>query len=301
MAIHSTRTQLAKPRPFLFAALIATISHCASASDIDMLLQVPEHKIDVGFSALVFAKDLHPDLDVAAYSRQIDALAHRARIVAKGSKDPDYRIRALNTFIFKIEGFTYDHSKDANSKIENRFLNGLLDTKKGTCVTLPLLWMAIAQRLGYPVYPVAAPDHLFLRYVESDLKYSNIEATSGGFSPDEELIKDFKITGKALKSGAYMRTMTYRQFLGDLLSETAVNLAVRGNTDKAIRYLKKAVQLNPQFAENHDTLRALYLQKSKQVDGDLVAKYQSKAQQHFMRSEELGLIKLSPQQARKGI
>lgn len=263
----------------------------AVASEIDKIIELREEQIDVGNAALVFAKEFYPSLDVKKYSKNIDGLVERARSFTNGSKDPEERIRALNTFLYEIEGFSYDRSPSAESKLENRFLNGLLDAKKGTCVNMPVLYLAVAQRLGYPVYPVAAPDHLFLRYVDPRLKKQNIEATSGGgFSPDEKYIRDFNISKVALSSGAYLRTMTYRQFLADLLCENAINLGMRGEIEKAIKYLEKAVILNPSFPDYYEQLRILYLIKSKQVNTMESEKYRKKAKQNFFKAEELGFV-----------
>lgn len=274
-----------------FAIVLLLFGIVANASEIDKLFELKEEEIDIANAAFIFAKDLYPDIDVNAYSAKVDALASRARLLTNGSKDPDQRIRALNTFLYQIEGFSYDRSPAAENKVENRFLHGILDTKKGSCANMPVLYLAVAQRLGYPIYPVAVPDHLFLRYVDPQLKKQNIEATSGGgYSPDEYYIKEFNINRVALNRGAYLRTMTKRQFLSDLLAEIAVHHGMRGETDKAIRYLEKATTINPTFPDHYELLRILYLRKSKQVSLDKVEKYRMLAKKNFIKAEELGFV-----------
>ncbi|MGH8458127.1 MAG: transglutaminase family protein, partial [Nevskiales bacterium] len=110
--------------------------------DIQKQLNLPEQQLDIGIAALTFAKAIYPDLDIAAYSSRIDLLADRVRQLAGGSQDPEQRIRALNTVIYLHEGIRYDHSPDARSRQEYYFLNGILDTKRGICYTMPLLYMA---------------------------------------------------------------------------------------------------------------------------------------------------------------
>lgn len=96
---------------------------------------------------------------------------------------------------------------------KTRSLTGLLDTRKGNCFNLPLLYMAVARRLGYPIKPVSAPRHLFLRYVDPKLKRQNIEATgNGGFSPDAEYIADLKISKIALKNGLFLKSLSKKEF-----------------------------------------------------------------------------------------
>lgn len=172
------------------AVTVLPLSHSFAAdfvNDVDKLLALPEGKIDVEIAALTLAKEVYPNLDVKAYSAKIDKMVEEARIIARGRTDPDYRIRALNTYLYKSLGLQYDLSDPYVEKPENRYLNGILDSKKGSCVTMPLLYLAIAQRLGYPVYPVNVPYHLFLRYSDPTLEQKNIEATGGGgYVPDDE-------------------------------------------------------------------------------------------------------------------
>lgn len=178
-----TRRSLA----FLVALMLALAAQRAAvASDIDKLMALPEGKIDIGIAALTLAKEFYPNLDVAAYSAKIDALADKVRWMARGTQDPETRIRVLNTVLFRQEGFHYDRNPFSRAKEEYYFLNGILDTKQGICYTMPLLYVAVAQRVGYPIYPVAAPDHLFVRYADPTFKKQNIETTSGGkYFPDQ--------------------------------------------------------------------------------------------------------------------
>lgn len=184
------RTTLTLKSLILFAILHVALAvpQSVDASEIDKLLALPEDKIDIGIAALTLAKKFYPNLDVAAYSGKINDLAEKARWLARGTQDPELRIRVLNTVLFRQEGFHYDQNPNSRSKQDYYFLNGILDTKRGICYTMPLLYIAVAQRLGYPIYPVAAPDHLFVRYVEPGFPLQNIEVTSGG--------KYFPLVGK---------------------------------------------------------------------------------------------------------
>ena len=204
-----------------------------SAHEIDRLLALPDKKIDVGIAALTLAKEMYPDLDVRAYSAKIDKMVEGAKVLTKGKTDPDYRIRALNTYLYKKVGIQYDLSDPYTQKASNRYLNGILDTKKGSCVTMPLLYLSIAQRLGYPVYPVGAPYHLFLRYVDDALVQKNIEATGGGgYVPDKEYATVLQISAKSIQAGAYLRTMTYRELIATLIIESAIFWGQQGEYKK---------------------------------------------------------------------
>lgn len=61
----------------------------------------------------------------------------------------------------------------------NLFLHGALQGR-GTCASLPVAYLAVGRRLGYPLKMATTWQHLFLRW-EGDGKPFNIECTAHGF------------------------------------------------------------------------------------------------------------------------
>jgi regulator of sirC expression with transglutaminase-like and TPR domain len=282
------------------AALVLYVfgmGHAAFAADspifppaIQKQLQLSEDKIDIAVAAFTFAKEFYPNLDIASYSKRIDQIADKARQLAQGTTDPETRIRILNTVIHQREGFRYDRSPFARSRQDYYFLNGILDTKQGICYTIPLLYTAVAQRLGYPLYPVMAPDHIFVRYVDPNFTEQNIETTSGGkYFPDEYYIRSFAVSKRGIKSGSYLRTLTYRQFLGYMLAGSAVIHGRNAATSKVIAYTKKAIELDPRIAEHYDNLRIVYTELS-EANPRMAGVFLEKAETYARKARELGFV-----------
>lgn len=220
----------------------------ALSPDIEKQLLLPEDKIDIGIAAITFAADLGlGSVDATKYSREIDHLADEARKLIPPNGGTDEAIKAIATVLYKREGFSYDFSPDAMEIVGNYLLPGLLDNKHGTCVTLPMLFMAVAQRLGLPVYPVLAPNHNFLRVTDPKSTLANIEATSGGTASDASYIKRLHISDRALAEGTYMRTLTYHEYLAGLLATNAYIFERYGQFDKAIIYYTTALKINPRL------------------------------------------------------
>lgn len=278
----------------VFSQFLVSESFAASVENkIEELLALPEEKIDIGIASLIISKDIFPDLDVNAYSAKIDNMVSSARNLTKGSTDPDYRIRALNTYLFKVEGIQYDFADPYGKNIKNRYINGILDGKKGNCVSMPILYLAVAQRLGYPVYAVGAPDHLFLRYLDPNFREQNIEVTGGGgYVSNEKYIIDFQISEKGIKSGSYLKAMTHRELLADIITSNAVYWGRHGNIKKAIRYLERCYKISPTSAEINDCLGRAYLTYSKDLEGKEAEKYKTKGLFYKERAVELGLVRL---------
>ncbi len=190
----------------------------------EKLAAIPEKKLDLASAKLQLEKAMWPKIDVQKYLSRIDQIAEEVKNYSGGTKDPEQRIRHMNTYFYKYLGFDYNKNPDLvlSSDLKVSALSTLLDSKQGTCFSLPLLYMVIAQRLGWPIKMVAAPRHLFIRYVDPRLKQQNIEATGyGGYTSDEEYIRDLKITPLALEKGTYMRTLTNREVLGAMIGDYA--------------------------------------------------------------------------------
>lgn len=202
---------------FLFASSFLLLSqpsfiHAGSLGlsdqQLEQLIYLTEEEIDLGDAALFLASEVYPGLDTAQYSKKLDRMVKEIQLLAGGNTDPEHRIGVLTTYLYRIHGFHFDEEDKFAKKLENRYLNGLLDTKAGSCTTMPLLYLVLAQRLGYPIYPVAAPQHLFCRYILPDSKYINIEATTGRvYIADEGYIHDMEIPKAGIKSGAYMKLL----------------------------------------------------------------------------------------------
>jgi regulator of sirC expression with transglutaminase-like and TPR domain len=241
--------------PFFLVLIISIISPFHAFPEemiesVERLSSLSEDQIDIGRVCLLFAKEAYPDLNVDEYSGKLDQMVKEIQRLTGDNTDPDRRIRALNTYLYQRQGFHYDHEDPYGQKLKNRYINGLLDTKSGSCFTMPLLYLALAQRLGYPVYPVSAPQHLFLRYVDPKLKMQNIEATGGGgYASDEDYAIDMEIPSRGIETGAYLKTMSYKDLLAELFVENAVYWAKNHNAPKAIRYFEESLKLNPHNAE----------------------------------------------------
>lgn len=277
----------------LICLLLTCCSFASPGYDVKALSKLPEEKIDIGIAGLVLAKEIFPEIDIQEYSKRIDRIAFDVRRLTAGNNSPDYRIRALNTHLYKIFGMEYDLNDPYVKNIKNRYINGILDTKKGSCVSMPLLYLAVAQRLGYPIYAVNVPQHIFLRYVDPSLKMKNIEATGGGgYSSDEEYIESLQISFIALTKGAYLRTLTHREFLGILIAQNGIYWANNGDIDRAIEYLEIAVRLNPKDADSTRSLGYSYRAKGKQSQGQVIENYFSKAKECVSIAEQLGVTTL---------
>lgn len=141
------------------------------------------------------------------------------------------------------------------------FLQGLLGTEStGTCASLPVLYVALGRRLGYPMHLVSAKRHLFARWDDGKGVRVNLECSSaGGFvshpddhyrkwpvpmSPDEEVI------------GGYLKNFTNQECLAVFLTTRTACLTSRGERSKAILSAAQAVQIAPNLGVTQMAMRS---------------------------------------------
>lgn len=219
---------------------------------VDTILDLPEKETDIGKVSLTLALDTDPGIDAEHYSKELGRVVDRARAFIPPAATPDYRIRALNTLFYKKMGIDYDKADFMGKKLANRYVYGVLKTNKGTCVNLATFYIAVAQRLGYPIYAVAAPQHLFARYVDPNLERQNIDPSGkGGWDPDEEYIRKTGIPFDAMKNGVYLRTMTHKELAAEMIADHGAYYygQVLKDYPTAIAILEKALKFSPRASE----------------------------------------------------
>ena len=96
-----------------------------------------------------------------------------------------YRMMMLITVLQQDFKVHYNPDRIRSVDFQNPkdlFIHGILVSDNGgTCVSMPVVYTAVARRLGYPVYLVTAKAHVFCRWDSKDDRF-NIEATNQGMS-----------------------------------------------------------------------------------------------------------------------
>lgn len=225
---------------------------------IEEILELKEEKINLSMATLVLAKEFYPSLRVNEFLNIIDYLTDRFKYYFGKYDEPEKRIRALNTFLYQ-KGywndsivFCYDDDDLHVTKLGNKYINGYLATRKGSCITMPMLYVLLGEKLGYPIYPVRSAKHFFVRYTAEKSKKNfqqNIEATNGGgYITDAQYKEDVLIPNNAVKNGVYLRTLTKKEYIASLLLINANEYLKQKNIEKAKHYLQLAVKYDSTFS-----------------------------------------------------
>ena len=130
-------------------------------------VSLADSEVDLQKAALCMAGEEYPDLDVEAYLARMDEMAGNVRSQVGAKADPEDLARELNHYLFDSEGFAGNSNDYYNS--ENSFLNRVMDNRVGIPITLSVLYLGIAKRLGLTCYGVGMPGHFLVNVQELDL------------------------------------------------------------------------------------------------------------------------------------
>jgi regulator of sirC expression with transglutaminase-like and TPR domain len=124
------------------------------------LARRPEPEIDLAEGALWIAAEAYPGLDVAAYLAKLDELAAALHpVVGEGALRE--RVLRLNRGLFREHRFAGNRRDYYDPR--NSFLNEVLDRRLGIPLTLALVFVEVAQRLGIPAVGVCFPGHFLAK------------------------------------------------------------------------------------------------------------------------------------------
>jgi hypothetical protein len=129
------------------------------------------------------------------------------------------------------------------------FLNGILSEQHtGTCSSLPVLYVAIGRRLGFPLKLVLAKGHVFVRWDEGEgKKRFNMEGTGGVDSLPDEHYRSWPspISQEEIDSGEYLKSLSPSEELATFLETRSVCLRANGRMDEALVAMSEAYRLRP--------------------------------------------------------
>jgi regulator of sirC expression with transglutaminase-like and TPR domain len=138
----------------------------ATLPDWTMLARLADEQVPLLRSALLIAHDEYPDLDLAACEAQLDSHADALREeVAQIDSDP-LKMQAINHYLFDELGYAGNHDEYYDPR--NSYLNQVLSRRLGNPISLAVVQMEVARRLGVPLDGISFPGHFLVRLPVDD-------------------------------------------------------------------------------------------------------------------------------------
>lgn len=226
--------------------------------DFRQAVDRPEGRIELGRAALAIALCEYPQLDFAYYLSHIDQLAVTA--AARLSGHPTgYAIAALNSVLFEEHGFRGNRENYFDPR--NSFLNEVLERKTGIPITLSVLYMEVAQRIGLSLEGVGFPGHFLVRYLGPDEEVVLDPFNRGEIRSRESLEEMLaKLYGREMPlDPSFLRPISNKQILRRMLNNLRMIYLRENASLKLLPVMEQLVILDPACAEDIRDRGAIYL------------------------------------------
>lgn len=152
------------------------------------VIELENSELDLGRGLFLSQLGESPEafIKIQGYEAMLDLMALQILTKLPPKATPEQIIRTINDFIFVEMGFRFPpHSLYAKDIDIYTFLPSVLDSRRGVCLGVSILYLCLAQRLNLPLEMITPPGHIYIRFHQGP-KIINIETTARGVHLDTE-------------------------------------------------------------------------------------------------------------------
>ena len=196
-------------------------------------------------AALAISWEEYPHIDLSSYRDALDGMASDLRQRLQGISYPLKVISEINRYLFEEQNFCGNEHNYYDPR--NSFLTDVISRRLGIPLTLSMVYMAIGDRIGFPLEGVSLPGHFILRPQGSD-----IEVFIDPFAKGEVMFKQdcaaklVQIYGpQAELKPEYLETVGVRRILERLLMNLKLIYLNQKKFHKALSTVEKILMLWP--------------------------------------------------------
>lgn len=210
---------------------------------------VEDERVDLIRASLVIARTQYPKLDIENYAGRVEGLAHRVASLTN-DEQPQLTLTALNRVLFdelKLRGNRDDYYDPRNS-----FLNDVFDRGLGIPITLSIVYMEVARRVGFSLSGVGMPGHFLLKHY-ADGKEILIDCFNQGdvlSRQDCQSRLDEIYSGEMKLRPEFLHPISRRQILTRMLNNLKTVYLSTRNFRKALAVSDLVLVIHPQSAED---------------------------------------------------
>lgn len=223
-------------------------------AEIERILQLPEDKIDLAYTRFLIETVLYTGVSVSENLAKLDSIVTTIKGMPEYGDSSLERLGTTLRYLYtpaswnNSQAYAYDLDDPFGTKRpQGKSVANYLNTKKGNCVSMPILLALISERLGVNVHLSHAPHHVFVRYTDEQGIVTNIETTSGTLLPDQKYIKAFEIQPEAVKNGIYLQDLSKKEAVVVMSYDVGRMLMHNGQFKEAHEFADMMLHYYPKF------------------------------------------------------
>jgi len=235
------------------------------AESVRSILAVPDSQLDFARAKLAFDRNIDTSFNADATFAEVERLATHATALAGAGANDAAKLAAVRRVIYTSGAwngnrpFSYDLADPLGQNVRNKLLSTYLATRRGNCVSMPIMFLLVGERMGLNLSLSTAPLHVFVRYTDPAGREMNLETTSGGH-PARTLWyrQQMPMSDRAVKSGLYLRTLTRRETVALMATTVMEFLMTEGRFQEAIEVAEVILQSSPRDGHTMVKLGSAY-------------------------------------------
>ena len=155
-------------------------------------------------------RTVYPDFQASSATLFMDKLADRVRELVAPPLSPRQTCSVLNRVLFHEYGFRGSGKNFENP--DNSFLHRVLDRRQGLPITLSVLYLLVARRIGLELDPIGLPGRFMVGCFAEERPFY-IDAWSGGKILELEQMENFLEHSSIEDSGSALLPVTVAETL----------------------------------------------------------------------------------------
>jgi regulator of sirC expression with transglutaminase-like and TPR domain len=204
-----------------------------------------DDSIDLARAALLIAAEEYPSLDPDVYLEKLDRFSDLARPGAESAIDAYAAVLAINAALFDELGFR--GNRDNYFDPRNSFLNEVIDRRTGIPITLTVVYMEVARRVGVKVSGVGLPAHFIAKHSRGDTEILIDPFNAGRILNSGEcaaMVAELT-AGRVRLAPAHLAGVTKKQILVRMLSNLLGVYSRGGDYSRALAALERVLLIEP--------------------------------------------------------
>ena len=192
---------------------------------------------DLERGVFLLARTQYPRLNAEAYGALLDAFAGELRGRLDLNASADSILSTINEFLFEELKFTGNEQNYYDA--DNSYLNCVLDRRTGNPLSLCLVYLLLARRLGLPMTGIGLPGRFICRYQSTRVEIYIDVFNRGKFWAKADCVK-FLLKIRQRLDESYLAPMTSRRILLRIcanLHQIYTQLEFVEGIDRVHRYL----------------------------------------------------------------
>ena len=183
--------------------------------------------------ALLIALEDYPGLDIGGYLDELDALAARVERRCTPGEPPVFRLGHLHAELFDVDGYRGDTQTYYDPR--NACLNEVIDRKLGIPITLSIVFLHVATKIGLAASGVGLPGHYIVK-VQFELNEVYVDPFHAGATltiPEIGTLLQQLSGGNTQLASEHLRAWSGRETLHRVLANLASMWSRAGEARRA--------------------------------------------------------------------